>query len=167
MDNPWISSISTRIYPPSTDIYPDASGCIHGSPYSVTMLERIMNMVLNNHYITHVLLYLSYALSNRALNFAVSLKCGTIIVLFRKRKFVFFRGRIRGVANLPALNDWWLCYTIAFQKRVASLTRRMQGRRTVCPFTLAKNVEAIRTPVDVKQLKVRYIQFQGEEMLIH
>jgi hypothetical protein len=25
LDNPWISSISTRIYPPSMDIYPDAS----------------------------------------------------------------------------------------------------------------------------------------------
>ena len=25
VDNPWISSISTRIYPPSMDIYPDAS----------------------------------------------------------------------------------------------------------------------------------------------
>jgi hypothetical protein len=34
VDNPWISSISTRIYPSSMDIYPDASGCIHGSPYS-------------------------------------------------------------------------------------------------------------------------------------
>jgi hypothetical protein len=34
VDNPWISSISTRIYPPSMDIYPDASRCIHGSPYS-------------------------------------------------------------------------------------------------------------------------------------
>jgi hypothetical protein len=32
MDNPWISSISMRIYPSSMDIYPDASGCIHGSP---------------------------------------------------------------------------------------------------------------------------------------
>jgi hypothetical protein len=33
VDNPWILSISTGIYLLSMDIYPDASGCIHGSPH--------------------------------------------------------------------------------------------------------------------------------------
>ncbi len=40
VDNPWILSISTKIYPLSTKIYPDAPGYIHGSPYL-----RLVNFV--------------------------------------------------------------------------------------------------------------------------
>ena len=33
VDNPWILSISMKIYPLSVDIYPDTAGYIHDSPY--------------------------------------------------------------------------------------------------------------------------------------
>jgi hypothetical protein len=48
VDNPWISSISTRIYPPSMDIYPDASRCIHGEIQSkyIKMVDIIYNTCL-------------------------------------------------------------------------------------------------------------------------
>jgi hypothetical protein len=34
VDNPWISSISTRIYPPSMDIYLDASMVVPRTQFS-------------------------------------------------------------------------------------------------------------------------------------
>jgi len=43
VDNPWISSISTRIYPPSMDIYPDASMVVP------TLLHGLLAIIPANH----------------------------------------------------------------------------------------------------------------------
>ena len=64
VDNPWISSISTRIYPPSMDIYPDASRCIHGSPYITVILEfeSITIKAINCNHIKFMLIDATYGI---------------------------------------------------------------------------------------------------------